>query len=50
MLIRNIQSQQYIEILKYTRNLHDFELQTHIFLHIEPKTKIENCITSHNPL
>ena len=48
MLIRNKQGQQN---LKYTRNGHDFELQTQRFLHIEPKKKIiENCITSHNPL
>ena len=34
MLIRNKQGQQN---LKYTRNGHDFELQTQRFLHIEPK-------------
>ena len=34
MLIRNKQGQQN---LKYTRNGHDFELQTQGFLHIEPK-------------
>ena len=39
VLIRNIQGQQYIENLKYTRNWHDFELQTHRFLHIEPKKR-----------
>ena len=48
MFLRNIhvQYQSNIKNVKTTCNRHNFEFQTHGFLHIVPKEEV--CITSHN--